>query len=441
MKKIFVCLACLIFSSLSANADEIDKLIKNFDLNKKSELSVFVKNIDTNKVLYKKQAHKLLNPASTLKVLTYGASLLVLGNEYDFQTSIYESGNDLYLKLSGDTKLSFKDLKNLLSNVKNKEYENIYIDNSIFANEKYPASWLEEDKFPNQREISPYIIDNNITKIGIKRSSLATNIDIIQEDEYKIAIINNLKNSQTGKQEIKIERLHGENAPILTLTGEISKDSVIDLPVLNPEINFMVKFQKALDDNKIICSKKIVNKSVPQDAIKIADISRNIQDFSKDILYRSDNFTSEVISKTAAAKYVNYSHGATFEDEIKMFNDVLNISNDKIQIADSSGVSRKNLITTEFYIDTIEMLFNKTQISNMLMGANQGTMSGRGLFLKDNLKAKTGTLKNYSSIFANLITINNNNLVLISIEQDATLRKALLKNFEDMLIGLLYKKY
>ena len=441
MKKVFLCLACLIFSFTSAKADEIDKLIKEFNLNKKSELSVYVKNLDTNKVIYKKHSNKPLNPASTLKVLSYGASLLVLGSDYEFQTELFEDGKDLYLKLSGDTKLTSKDLKKLLSNVKNKEYENIYIDNSIFADEKYPTSWLEEDKFPNQRELSTYIIDNNMVKIGVKRSSLATNIEIIQEDEYKIAIINDLKNAQNNEQKIKIERLHGENAPILTFSGEISKDEVINLPVLNPEINFMVKFQKALDDNKIVCLKKIVNKNVPQNALKIAEISRNITDFSNDILYRSDNFTSEIITKVATAKYINYSHPAGFVDEINMLNDIFNISDEKIQIADASGVSRKNLITTEFYINSIEMLFDKTLISNMLMGANQGTMSGRGLFLKDNLKAKTGTLKNYSSIFANLITKNNNNLVLISIEQDSTLRKALLKNFEDMLIGLLYKKY
>ena len=57
MKKVFLCLACLIFSFTSAKADEIDKLIKEFNLNKKSELSVYVKNLDTNKVLYKKHSN------------------------------------------------------------------------------------------------------------------------------------------------------------------------------------------------------------------------------------------------------------------------------------------------------------------------------------------------------------------------------------------------
>ena len=439
MKKRIVCLTCSLLLILSAQAGEISKLIKNFEMNRKAKLSVYVKNLDDNSVIYKKNEKALLNPASTLKILSYGASLLTLGDEYNFETALYQDGSDIYLKLSGDAKLTQKDLKELFSKVKNNDIENIYIDDSIFVKEQYPSTWLDEDKFPYLREITPYIIDSNNIKLAIKRSSLATNIDIVQEDEYKIAIINNLKNSQNNKQEIKIEKLHGENSPILTISGEITKDEIIDLPVLNPEINFIVKLEKALKDNDIVFIKKITAKKVPQGANKIAFVSRNIKEYSDDILLNSDNFITEVIAKVCASNY--YKKSATFNDEIKMFDEIYQLSLNDIKIADASGVSRQNLITTEFYINAIEMLYNKTQIKNLLMNANEGTMKDRGLFLQNNLKAKTGTLRSHSSIFADLTTKNNNNIVLISIEQDAVLRNALLKNFEDMLIGLIYRKY
>lgn len=441
MNKFFSCLITSLFLICPVFANEIDKLIKDFDLNSKAQLGIYIKNADNDKVIYKKHENEFLNPASTLKVLTFGASLYVLGEDFDFETALFEDNKDLYIKLSGDTKLTYQDLKKLLSNLKTKDYDNIYIDNSIFEDEKYPSSWFEEDKFPNQRTISPYIIDNNLIKLSIKRSSLATNIDIVQEDDYKIAIINELKNSQENKQNIEIKRLHGENSPILTLSGEIFKDEIITIPVLNPEINFIVKFQKALKENNIVCLKKINTKKVPPCAKKIASIKRNIKEFAPDILLNSNNFTSEVVSKTASAKFIDYRKSATFQDEIEMFDYVLNFSSSDNKIADSSGVSRKNLITTEFYINSIEKLFEKTTIFNLLATPNEGTMRNRGLFLKDNLKAKTGTLKDYSSIFATFVTKNNNNVILISIEQNSTLRKALLKNFEDMLIGTIYRKF
>jgi D-alanyl-D-alanine carboxypeptidase len=87
---------------------------------------------------------------------------MVLGADYELETALYEDlDKNIYLKLSGDVLLTQDNLNKLISKLKNKQINNIYIDDSIFAREKYPASWLEEDKWPNQRMISPYIIDKN----------------------------------------------------------------------------------------------------------------------------------------------------------------------------------------------------------------------------------------------------------------------------------------
>ena len=59
-----------------------------------------------------------MNPASTLKTLTFGASNIVLGSDYEFETALYKYGNDLYLKLGGDALLSKNDLVNIFSQFK-----------------------------------------------------------------------------------------------------------------------------------------------------------------------------------------------------------------------------------------------------------------------------------------------------------------------------------
>ena len=101
-----------------------------------------------------------------------------------------------------------KDLNNLIANLKDLKINEIYIDDSVFDKTPYPTTWLDEDKWPNQGMITPYIIDNNTVKIAINRSSLAKKVDIIQEDEYKIPFINELKIGE--KQDIKIARLYGQ---------------------------------------------------------------------------------------------------------------------------------------------------------------------------------------------------------------------------------------
>ena len=445
MKKIFIILYLFFIFAASVFANDIDKCIGNANFELKSTVGVYVENLDKKSVVYKKNEQKLLNPASTLKILSFGAVYKILGENYNFETALYKDDkNNIYLKLGGDTLLSQADLNELFSKLKTNfniaKINNIYIDDSIIDKTPYPKGWMEDDVWPNQRAITPYIIDKNLTQIAIKRSSLATKVDIIQNDDYKIPIINEL--TLSDKQEIQIKRLYGDNSPIVNFQGTVVKDEIINLPVLNPEINFNIKVQKALEKNNIQFFNKIVSKKIPLNSIKIASVSHSIEEISKDILYNSDNFCAEVVFKIGAAKYINYSHSATFDDAIKMFNDIYkDYLSEGIVITDGSGVSRYNLLNSEFIVKSLTMLLNDTNIKSLMVTADEGTMKDRLILLKDNLKVKTGTLSNMSSVAGVVTTRKNRNLVFSIIVQNSPKRKAILKNFEDILIALLYRKY
>ena len=218
MKKKFLTTLFLIALTISTNASELNKFIKQSDIETKSTVSVLVKNFNNNKTIYKKNEQKLLNPASILKVLTFGASYYTLGSDYNFETAIYKSENDYYIKLSGDTLLTQSNLNDLIKSLKDKNISNIYIDDSIIDKVPYPDTWAQEDIWPNQRAITPYIIDNNYTNISIKRSSLAPCIEIIQDDDYKLPIINEL--TLGDKQDIQIKRIYGEDSSIINLKAQ-----------------------------------------------------------------------------------------------------------------------------------------------------------------------------------------------------------------------------
>ncbi len=439
MKKILLFLTFIIFTC-SVQANEIDRYIKKNDFELKSTVSILAKK--NNKVVYKKHSQKLLNPASVLKMLTFGASYVTLGDDYKFETILYkDNSNNFYLKLGGDTLLTTRDLTQLFSQIKKCKINNIYIDDTIFDKTPYPQSWMQEDMYPNERAITPYIIDNNFTEIAIKRSSLATTIDIIQNDPYKIAIINNLKLTKT-ENAYKIEKVYGEDSQILSFNGTIAKDELINLPVLNPEINFDIKLRRALDKAEIRYLNKVFVKKIPQGAQRVASISHNINEISRNILLNSDNFSAEVAFRVAAAKYVNYSHSATLDDALAMFKDVFrNELSDDIKISDGSGVSRHNLVNVEFVVNCLEKLFQNEKYKNLLATANQGTLKDRLIFLENNLRAKTGTLSDMSSIAGTMASKSGNNVVFAIIVQNSPKRKAILKNFENNVITMLYRKY
>ena len=449
MKKLIISLFTLFLAVAEVNANEIDKYIKQTDFELQSTVSVYVQNENTGHTLYKKNEQKLLNPASTLKTITFGISYLVLGEGYKFETALYkDSANNIYVKLGGDTMLSQGDLNALFREFKEKynvSINNIYIDDTLLDKTQYPLSWMEEDVWPYARGISAYIIDKNYTDILIKRSSLATKVDIIQNDDYKIPAINELKLADNGSniQDIKLVRYWGgDDSSIVNFQGTISKDEILKLPVLKPEINFNIKLKKALLKNGINYQKTISASTTPKNATKLNSVYHTIEELSKDILYSSDNFTAEVVAKVAAAKYINYAHSATFEDEIDMFNSYLqNQISEGIKIADASGVSRYNLVNSEFMTNYLVELYKKTNLKNLMATPLSGTLSERLPFLKDNLRAKTGTLSKMSSITGSMKTEKNNDVSFTIIVQNSPKRKAVLKNFENTVIGIIYRHY
>ncbi len=447
MKKFFFLtifvFAFLFFSTGNIKAGEIDKLIResNFDL--RSTVSILAQDAKTENILYKKNEKKLLNPASTLKVLTFGASYLELGPDYEFETALYKDGaNNLYVKLSGDVLLSQNDLNKLFATLKTKidvsKIKNIYIDDTIIDKMPYPLGWMEDDIWPKSRAITPYIVDKNFVQIAIKRSSLATKVDIIQNDPYKMAIINELKIGPV--QDFKISRMFGETSPIIAFSGTVSKDELINLPVLSPEINFNIKLRKAIEKNEIIYLNKIISRKTPKDAVKLAFVSHDIKQISKNILHNSDNFAAEVVFKVAAAKYVNYNHPARLEDAISMLQNYFPFE-EGIVVSDGSGVSRYNLLSCEFMNNALLKLFKSGDFKELLPTANEGTLKDRVLFLENNLRAKTGTLSKISSVAGILKTKKGNEIVFCSIIQNSPKRAAVLKNFEDVMMSELYRRY
>lgn len=444
MKRLILTFVFLLLT-VQTQANEIDKFIKQSGFEFRSTIGIYVKDLKTDTVLYKRNENKLLNPASSVKALTFGAIALVLGDDYKFETALFKDKNDnYYLKLAADPLLTHTNLESIFKSLKNKKINNIYIDDTIIDKVPYPSGWMGEDSWPNERKITPYIVDNNFVDILIKRSSLSTRIDIIQNDNYKIPIINELElkdKDSSAKQEIKIVKEYGEDLPIINFKGTIVQDEILKLPVPDSELNFKIKVFSALDKNSIVYNKQLQNKKVPADAKKVTSISHSLKEISKEILCNSNNFVTEVVFKAAAAKYINYEHPATYNDAIKMFYEAYNTDVNEIKLADATGVSRHNLVSAKFLAEKLTKLNNKTIIKEELATGGNGTLKDRLLFLKDNLKAKTGTLSGISTICGFLQTKKNKNIVFAIIIQNSTKRKAILKNFEDNLITMFYRKF
>ena len=449
LKKLFIFIFTFLILQVSTicatYANEIDRVISQNDFELKSTIGILAVDKNSDKVIYEKHAKKLLNPASLLKALTFSASYFTLSSDYEFKTALYkDSQNNLYVKLGADPLLTSKNLVHLFKEYKEKygtqKINAIYIDDTIIDKTPYPDGWMEDDIWPVSPAITPYIVDKNTFEITISRSSLATKVDILQNGPYKLPIINELVLGD--KQDYKIEKMYGENSSIVSFKGTIAKDEIITMPVLNPELNFKIKLADAIRDAKINYYAPINVKKVPYNATPLNYVSHTIDEVSVPILHNSDNFAAEVVFKAAGAKYIKYSHPATLNDAINMYYSIFPARDcDGIKIADGSGVSRYNLVSCDYVIKCFKTIFGCESLKNLFATSNQGTLKERLGFLEGNLRAKTGTLSGVSSIAGILTSRGNREIIFVIITQNSPKRKAILKNFENTVISILYRKH
>ena len=148
----------------------------------------------------------------------------------------------------------------------------------------------------------------------------------------------------------------------------------------------------------------------------------------------------ESIAKIAAGKY--YKKQGTDSDAINLFNkfyEQYGLNKSRIKIVDASGVSKNNLTDADFI--TEYLVKNQSEkVMDSLAQPGVGTLTERMLPLKNNLKAKTGTLSDISSIAGYLTARNGNKYAFCIIINDPASSNTSKKNLENYILRELYMK-
>lgn len=425
----------------SAYGASLKKTIKKMNLDENSIVSVSVRRLDSGKEVYAQNENKYLHPASSLKVFTFAPALEVLGGDYEFSTKIYKYNNDYYVKLGADPLLTSADLRKLISEFKDNptvgKINKIYIDDTIIDKVAYPEGWGSDDIYPSAPMISPYIINGNKVKVKFVIRKGEKTPSILQNDFVKFAFINNL--TVGSSEPFKMQKID-EDSAIFLLSGGISADKEITIPVDNPKFYFIANLDSALDKEKINYEKQFYFAKTPSDALEVAGVGHSIEAVAKRILQNSDNYSAEVLFKVAGGKYTQTEKPATTADGIKMFYDFYEKTGfdmSDIKIVDGSGLSRYNLATTSWLSDALIYIDKFTPLRNYMAVPDVGTLSKRLRHLNGVLWAKTGTLNGVSSLSGYIQTYKNKELVFSVIIMNFNEKPSVIKGFEDEIIDKL----
>ena len=387
--------------------NSINNTINNSKLSKKSVVSVSIREIQSEKVLYQRDASLLLHPASTLKAFTTPVILNVLGANYKLSTGIYkDSKGNIYLKLCGDPHLSIEDISKLILGLKAKGYNTIngslLIDDSAIDDVFWGTGWMWDDENnPYMPKYNAYNLNRNLIKVKISPTQPNQKPKVVIAPYYPVKIINNAVSSHENS--ISVERKVWKNVESIYVEGKISSATEKIIPVANPENFFKYQLTKAIKNNKIYFSGQYKKAKLPASAVLITEVSHKLLDELKITNKKSDNLAAEALFKLAGGKYTR--HTSSTENGLKAFNDgysKLGHDTSTISVVDASGVSQNDLITADWMTLALTKLYKSgsfvTYKSTLAAPSEIGTLQNRLLNLKGRLYAKTGTNAGVSAI-------------------------------------------
>ena len=442
IKKIII-LMLIILTSISVEAKSlksgINSIIKDSKISQ-SSISISVKNANTGKVVYSLNDRILMHPASVQKALTIVPIVDALGEDYEFSTELYSRGKNGYvIKLGADPYLTTSDLEQIVEKIDSEKVNQIYIDNSIVERKDWGEGWQwDDDLNSHMPRFNPYNLDGNLVKITIMPTDINKQAFIINPQKSPMIFYNSIVTGDKNNVQISRDNVSASNT--LKLSGMVKNPEIHYIPNNNLKRYFEKKLTDSLENRKIYLKSayKVSNKISSDNYIY--GIKHPVSSAINDVLLNSNNMVIETMAKLAGGKYFNKQ--GTDIDGVKLFNSYCEkngIDNSRIRIVDASGVSKNNLMDTDFISEFL--IKNKdNKVYESMAIPSKGTLSNRMMPLKDNLRAKTGTLSDISSIAGFITAKSGQKYVFAIIINDPTTQDTQKKNLENYLIRDLYMK-
>ena len=418
----FLLMFALSFSCAEAKKLNIEDIIKKSGLDESATVAVSVKDAKSGNVEFEYNQHKLLHPASILKVLTLTSALNTLGMDYKFKTTINKSkNNDIYIKLGADPFLTTKQLKNALSKVKGIPINNFYIDDKVIDRQEWGTGWMWDDETNSRMaKISPYNLDKNLVTLKVSPTTIGEQAKIVALNDKATAVFN--LTTSANKTDVHTYRQNAISPNMLYVWGNVANEVVLNVPVSSPERVFVSYVEKLVNDSS--SSNIAINISkTPENTEMIAAIENDIKPAISAILTDSDNFYAETVFKVAGGKFTN-SQGS-FSNSKTMFDkyyESLGLNMSDVVLADASGVSRNNLISADWVSEAfckIQSDKNFHVIRENMATPSKGTLKNRMQNLEGKVWAKTGTLANISTIAGYVVDEQNKEHVFVIFVQNA----------------------
>jgi D-alanyl-D-alanine carboxypeptidase/D-alanyl-D-alanine-endopeptidase (penicillin-binding protein 4) len=402
-----------------------------------TRLSCSIYSLDQDKYIYMKNFDKPLTPASNTKLVTSFCAFDRFGVDYLVKTNIYIDDKNItdrvvngnvIIEGTGDALLSISDIELIADQIKSLGIDsitgNIYADGTFF--DSIPNRMIYAGDKDEVEKIPPIValgVEKNTATILLtsgKKSGLPVNVHVRPNSES--FLVTNSAKVVKGKKRSRVVSKWNSKQGIqqFSVSGSITTNRTYNYRhyIMENDLAAAGALKARMLSGGIAVAgniDRIQNKADGKDNFYLlCQYGRDIKHFMNPINSHSNNFLAETMFKMLGAS-AHYSDTTAVSSKL-IEKDILTsygIPLDGMQLNDGSGLSRRNLITTNtlcellisaYYSDFYDEFHNSLAIG----GVGDGTLRKRMKMTaaQGNLRAKTGTLKNVSALSGYVTSID-----------------------------------
>lgn len=411
-------------------------LVRSANL-KGASAAISVVEVKSGRILCGIDDGRLVTPASNLKIITTGCALLLLGDQFQFTTTIYASGaidargsldGDLVVAAGGDPAISGREHDGKTTAVFDAWAAEIarsirsvsgslLIDDTIFDRQYVHPSW-PRDQLTRWycAPVSAFALNDNCIDVTVRPGAKPGDLALVALDPPTsyFRVQNTCRTIPSGKARAVISRL--PDADTLEVSGQLTPKSAgaaAPVAVANPTLFAATVLRERLAAAGVTIAGRIALADKPIDTARmrrLASTSHSLASAVRTANKRSQNFYAEMILKTLGRRVAT---PASFESGVRGISPVLEklgMKPGSCTIEDGSGLSPRNALTAlqlAWFLRVMALsACADTFVASLPIAGKDGTLERRmtdppcaGAVL-----AKTGHLRHVSALSGYLKT-------------------------------------
>ncbi|MBI2418209.1 MAG: D-alanyl-D-alanine carboxypeptidase/D-alanyl-D-alanine-endopeptidase [Ignavibacteriales bacterium] len=456
------------FATIPEFQDQLEDIFDDPSFNS-AQWGVVIQSMANGEYLYKRNEHKLLMPASNLKLITTAAALHYLGKNYRFKTEIYTIGDvegnrlkgDLIIRGFGDPAISgrfyndsiLKVFNNwadsLLENGIDEIDGNIIGDDNAFDDIGLGSGWAWDYETDWYAAPSGALsLNDNCIELLITPGNAGEKAKMEMEPltRYVTIIYNVYTVAADSVTDISVYRQRGTN--IISISGTIKENSDpkrLYASINNPTQYFVTVFKV------VLLSKGIKIKGYAadiDDLVESPDLTKEHLLFTHYSAFlpvilsivnkNSQNFFAEQLLKAIGYEKDHFGTTNNGLSYVEKFLSAIGVNTENIQLVDGSGLSRMNLLTARQLSTVLGFMYKQDYFSYYLnslsVAGKSGSLSDRMLKSRaeNNVRGKTGYVGNVRSLSGYMLTGDNEWVSFVMIVNNFTVPFKLADNIQDL---------